>query len=120
VKADVTWPLSTGGLLVEQLQVAGLGVDAVGVDGARLLAAEVVDLANGVEELAAGLDGEEGRVDSLRDEHGRRQLAAGGVEFAAVDALALLAGVGADVDPELLGGGCGQGERKDDSGREPR
>src|SRR5207249_188981 len=57
--------------------------------------------------LAVGRDGEEGRVLDLGGDLGDGQGALLGVELAAVDALAaaLPAGVGAVVDPVVVGGG---------------
>ena len=90
-------------MLIEQLQIAGFGVDGKSTDAAGLLAGEVVDLAHGVEELAVRMDGHKGRIDRLAGQGAPGQLARPEIEVKAIDTLAFLAGVGADVDPELVG-----------------
>jgi len=65
VEDEVTRPGALGGLLIEQRQVARPGIDGEGVDGPAgllALAGDVVALADGVEELAAGV-GWPGRTD---------------------------------------------------------
>src|SRR5262249_8865446 len=89
-------------LLVQQRQAAGLWVDGERADLAALLPAEVVDLAHGIKETLARMNGQEGWVDRFASEDWVRQPPARQVQLAAVDSLAAAAGVGADIDPLLV------------------
>src|ERR1039458_7598930 len=84
--------------LIEEMQLPGLRVQCKGAYGARWLALERGEFIDGVEKLAIGMDGEEGRVGSFGDEAEGRQLAVGRREAPSVNALTLVRpGVSADV-----------------------
>src|SRR5262249_28783867 len=131
VRGDVARPGALRGLLVQALQVAGAGVDLEGDDAAVLAALDVTDLADGVEVRAGRVDRDERGAVGLPGQLRRGQLAGRLGEGAGVDALAGLAGVGADVDADLvdlrvlLGGGRrgqrgGDGEGGDEAGEHAR
>src|SRR5262249_32952833 len=102
--------------LVQQREIAGFRVDGKCVDRSALLVADLVDFADGVEEALVRMNREERRIGHFAGQHGRRYLAGGQIQLGTIDTLAILAGVGADVDPELvrlgvLIGGSNRGHR---------
>lgn len=89
---------SLRGLAIERRQVAGLGIE-----GERRDAALAVAFAHRVQETAVRMQGQEGRVDGRAGDDRFGQLAGGEVHVQTINALALGARVGADIDPGLAG-----------------
>src|SRR5262249_39456190 len=103
INDKMAWARADRRGVVEVLQFAGRGVEREGADGAPLLPLGLVDFIDRIDELAAGMNRQERRTGDLRRERRLGQLAARKVQLQAIDALAASsAGVGADIDPELV------------------
>src|ERR1700730_600506 len=102
VENEMTWAGTFRRLLIEESQVAGLGIERECANGADLLALEVGDLAYRIEELVIGMNGEEGGVLGLDSQDCLRGLGIGQIQLKAINALALALGIGSDVNPELV------------------
>ena len=92
-------------LLVQERELAGSRVDGECAHHARLLAPELSDLANRVEELPIGMNGQEGRADRFRGQSGGAELTAGKVQLGLIDSLAASPGVRPNINSELAGHG---------------
>src|SRR6266849_2972090 len=88
-------------LLIERLQVACLLVERERANAAAFLVSAVIDFADGVEETLARMHGKERRVLGLGYQCAIGQLARLRIHVEAIDAFAVLVGIGADVDPQL-------------------
>src|SRR5262249_22590585 len=119
IDANVTRPHPAGRRRVEHFKLTGLRVEREGVYGASGLT--LTRLAHGVKELVRWVDRQERGARDLGGEFGLAELAGRGVELAAIDALALLTGVGADEDPVFARSGLvGDERRRSECEREPK
>jgi hypothetical protein len=59
IEEEVAWAGAHGGLLVDEGELAGLGVDGEGAEAAGGFAGDFVDLIDGEEEAAFGVEFEE-------------------------------------------------------------
>src|SRR5271157_4985384 len=105
IDGQVAGATANRGLLVQQREYPARRVNAQRADAAPFPAVELVQLVDRVEELAAGMDGEERGIGKPGRHALGRQTARGQVELQQVDALAgrLAVGMGADVEPHRPG-----------------
>src|SRR3954468_9527502 len=90
-------------LLIQLCEFAGLLVHGISGDGSAWFSAEFIDLIRGVEIFARGMNIQVCWIGSFRHQTDRLQFSRTHLEAKSVDALALLASVGSDVDEVFPG-----------------
>ncbi len=110
-----------GALLVQESQLAGVGLDGERADRTGRFALEVAHLVHGVEEQAVRMQCQVTRAGGFNREDRRGEGTGRQIQGGEIDPLALRAGIRADVNADPSGGRLGSGcERRGVNVRPPR